>query len=501
MQIICISNGLSSKARMMAERLAERLGYRLHTREELVEEAIKEGIQVSKLETATMKPRMFGERLALEREYYRAFTTYYLCKQAMGGGMVYYGRSAHLLFQGMIHVLKVRVVEDDSARISDIMQRLRVDRTKAERYLSEVEADWQQWVRSLYGVSQGDATAFDITLNLSHISTENAAAALSDIVQLPDFQPSPSSKRAMMDLMQGAHARLLLARDEGTFRANVKVRADSGVLTVTYLPQDAEVAPLIPEVLGRMEGVRDLRVTMATTNILWVQEAYDPASETFRSVVEIAAKWNAAVELLQYFPEHQEWQQELANGATRQKAVFSRECTGGIEEDAEEGEYDDKGLKSTQDALARIGRSGGGQTVCGSGEEILKAIDRTVPYSLVVVGDIYLDKGHSARLRMIRQLQGFLGERLKAPVVNAEEIKAQYLFSRQDLLRMLGYLGLVVVIVTVIFAKQGWLLRFLSGTEWKSKLLAATAVFLFVPFVAYLYSHVTRSLMKLIRME
>ncbi|MBW1802302.1 MAG: cytidylate kinase family protein, partial [Deltaproteobacteria bacterium] len=455
----------------------------------------------SKLETATIKPRIFGERLALEREYYRAFMTYTLCKQAMDGEMVYYGRSAHLLFPGIVHVLKVRVVEDDSVKINDIMRQLRVDRTKAQKYLAEVEADRQQWVRSLYGVSLGDATSYDITFNLSHVSPENAAAALSNIVQLPDFQVTPSSKRAMIDLMQGAQARVLLARDERTFRANVKVRADSSVLTVTYLPQDAEVAAFIPDVLARMEGMRDLRVTMATTNILWVQEAFDAASETFMQVVEIAAKWNAAVELLQYLSENEGWVQEAADGANGQKAVFSRECIGGIEEDDEERFCDDKGLRSTQDALARIGRSGGGKTIYGSWDEIVKVIDRTVPYSLVVVGDICLDKGHSARLRMIRQLQGFLGERLKAPVVNAEEIKAQYLFSRQDLLKMLGYLGLVVVILVVIFTHQRWVLKFLSGTVWKSKLIAATSVFLFVPFFAYLYSHVTRSLMKLIRME
>ncbi|MBW1961935.1 MAG: cytidylate kinase family protein, partial [Deltaproteobacteria bacterium] len=88
MQVVCISSGVSDRGKWLAERLAEKLGYTCHSREELIEQAIKEGIQVSKLETATIKPSIFTERLALEREYYRAFTTAYLCKRALEGGMV-----------------------------------------------------------------------------------------------------------------------------------------------------------------------------------------------------------------------------------------------------------------------------------------------------------------------------------------------------------------------------------------------------------------------------
>jgi hypothetical protein len=66
---------------------------------------------------------------------------------------------------------------------------------------------------------------------------------------------------------------------------------------------------------------------------------------------------------------------------------------------------------------------------------------------------------------------------------------------------MIGYLGVVAFILILIFTNQTWVLKFLSGIEWKSKVLAATAVLLFVPVIAYLYSNVTRSFMKLIRME
>ena len=45
------------------------------------------------------------------------------------------------------------------------------------------------------------------------------------------------------------------------------------------------------------------------------------------------------------------------------------------------------------------------------------------------------------------------------------------------------------------------ILTFLSGVDFKSKIMAAVAVFISVPTIAYLYGNVARSLMKLIRME
>jgi cytidylate kinase len=504
MQIICISGGGSNRTKALAGRTAHKLGYKSLNREDLVEEAIKEGIQVSKLETATIKPQIFSERLALEREYYRAFMSAFLGKRATESGTVYNGRSGHLLFSGIDHVLKVRVVEDETTMVKEVMQQLNIDSKKARRYLNDVEADRNKWARSMYGVSLEDAAHYDVMLNLGHMSVENAAAALAAIAQLPDFDVTPASKRAMEDLMLGANARVLLARDERTFRANVKVRADRGILTVTYLPQDADIAEIIPEVIAPLAGVREISVTMATTNLLWIGEAFEANSETFHQVVEIATKWNAAIELLQFVPQEADGQEETLSAdevtSLSQRPDFVRECIGGIEEEGEVA-CDDGGYQSTQEALARLGCSGGGRRIVGGATQIVKSIDRTVSYSLIVIGNMFLAKGHSAQMRMTRQLRGHLSDQLKDPIVSAEDLKSQYLFGRQDLLKLLGCLGLFSIVLFLIFTYQEPVLKFLSGTELKAKVLAAVSVFLFVPAIAYLYGNAAHSVMKLIRME
>jgi len=277
MQIICISRGTLIGGKLFAERLAENLGYPCLSREDLIEAAIGEGIHVGKIEAAMVKGRGFSERLALEREHYLAFTRAYLCDQALKGHLVYHGRTGHLLLPGVKNVLRVRVVADYEYRLKAAMQRLGLERKKARRYVDEVDEDRRQWARTMYGVSCDDVNQYDVVVSLQQLSVENASVGLTSIAQLPDFQLTPASTKTMEDLRVGAKARVLLARDERTYRASFKVAATDGVVTVTYLPQDAGMAATIPLVLESLEGYREIRTTMATSSVLWIQEVYDPA--------------------------------------------------------------------------------------------------------------------------------------------------------------------------------------------------------------------------------
>jgi hypothetical protein len=419
----------------------------------------------------------------------------------MEGPLVYHGRTGHLLLKGVEHVLRVRVLADDEYRIKATVRSLGVDRDRARRYLNAVDEDRRNWVRSMYGASCEDASQYDVTVNVEQMSVDNAASALVGVAQLPDFQMTPASKRAMRELLLSANARLRLARDERTHRGSFSVSAHHGIVTVMYLPQDMEVAEDIHRVLDGLDGADEIRATMATTNILWVQEAFDHTSETFEEVVEIARKWNAAVELVRYIPGEDD------GGAGPDETAVTDEppiAEAGIEEDGVEEAPDTGGLRVTLDALARVGRSGGGRNVHGERGSLVAACCGSVPYSLVVLGNLFLGKGPAAKQRMTRELQDTIGSRLRGPVVTADELRAQYLFGGRDLIRLLGFLAFVVGIYVLVFTHDERVLTFLAG-QWSdsamTKFVVAGVVFLFVPIVAYAYGAVTRSVMKLIKME
>lgn len=499
MQIICVSRGSLLRGKEFAESLGAKLGYTVLSREKLIEEAILAGVQVSKLETSMVKPQLFTERLARERDHYLAFCTGYLCERALEGPIVYYGRTGHMLLRGVSHVLRVRVVVDQEDKVAATMRDLGLDHEKARRYLEEVEEDRRNWARAMYGSAGDDPSDYDVVVNVERMSTDNAAASLLGMCQLPEFQMTPASRRALEDLLLSSRARLLLARDPRTNRFSFTVSAHHGAVTVTYLPHDLEVAPHIEPVLEPLDGITDLAVTMASTTILWVQEAFDPDAAEFGNVVEIAQKWNAAVELVRYVAVEEESAMPAHAGAVAAPTVAT--VAGGIEDDAE-AESIDEGLETTLNELARLGLSGGARYVYGQRSSLVSTCCTGVPHSLVVIGDLFLDKNPAARTRLRREVQESIASQIRVPVVTADELRAEYLFGRRDAVRALGYLLVVVLLYLLVFTNQLPVLEFLIAEgSTASRLLVAVAVFAFIPIVAWSYGTVSRSLMKLIKME
>jgi hypothetical protein len=519
MQVICISRGTLGRGGELAELTAKKLYYACLSREELVEAAIKEGIQVGKLEMAMLKPKAFSERLAIEKEHYLAFCTAYLCDRAIEGRLVYHGRTGHLLLPGVSHVLRVRVVCDKEQRILAVMAKMGLERKKAAEYVDQVDEDRRRWAKSMYDVSGEEVINYDVVVNLEQMSLENTATALVGVSQLPDFQMTPASKKTMLDLQLGAKARLALSRDERTSRATFKVRADSGVVTVSYLPQDSKLAGFLPEVVSAVPGISDVRTTMAMTNILWIEEEYQPHSDTFNKVVEIATKWNAAVELMRLASEEEGPSSQCGLLEIPATQVGSREAVaynGGIENDTPDTPGDDKGLRPTLDELARVGRSGGGSAVYGGRQKLVEVLGRHIPYTLVVIGNVFLSKGHAARLRATRDLGSYLGDHIKAPVVTADELGSQYLFGRRDIVRTSLLVALVVAIYWLVFTNQETILAFLANSGWYAeategtflgrfgglrKLIASLVVLGVIPVIAVTYGKVASAVLKWIKIE
>jgi cytidylate kinase len=508
MNLVCVSQGSLNTGREFAESLARKLDYGFLAREEIVERAAAEGIAVGRLETAVVKRRPLDERLVHDRDLFLAFTTNMICERALQENVVYAGRTGHLLLPGVTHTLRVRVVTDMETRIKSVMQRLRLGREKAKQYIEQVEEDRERWARLLYDVDWRFSGIYDLVVNLEQVGVESAATALCSYAELPEFKETPASRKALENLLLAARARIALAQDRRTGNAAVKVRANEGLLSVTYLPKDSGMADAIPEVIGKLGGVRGLRCAMASTNILWVQECFDVTSPAFSSLARIAERWNAAVELLRVVPDMlaEEAAVATAPGSEPPPPGIRREVDGGIEEDAP-GEAafppgcNENGLRAVHEELSRRGIAGGMRASEAHPRRIGLSIDRTVPYSLVVVGDIFTGKDRAVSRRMTRELAAQLADALRVPVVRGEDLKAQYFVGTWQLAR-LGIFGLAVALVYVlVFSHQREVLELVAPEGGSRRALAVVAMLVFVPVVAYLYGSLAKSLLKLVKVE
>ncbi len=511
MQIICISRGSYSRGKELAERLAGKLGYDCVSREEMLEEANRQGFPVKEIEAAMLKKYYMTESLLIAKDQYLAFVTKFLCERALASNIVYHGRAGHLLLSGVSHVLRVRVISDLEYRIQAVMQRFDYSREKARDYIEQVEEDRKIWVKQLYNVDWELTENYDMVVNLAQMNVENVAVALCSFSQLPDFQETPASRRALEDKLLASRARLILAENEKTCDAQVKVKSTNGVVSVTYQPFQAQVSEYISPLLESLDGVKQIYCTMARTNILWIQEKFDPSCDAFNHLMDIANKWDAAIELLRFIPmdeeQHIEISQEdeihsLSPMELSEIAPTRRTDQSEKNEDHfKDSCLDDAGMKETFCDLIKMERAGGGSCLKASPKQIFSGIDKGVDYSLVVVGELFLSKGIHARKRLCRELCAFLAERLKCHVVLAEDLQTQFLFGKKQLMQMIGYLLFSIILFVLVFKNQVWVLRFLSNDVFSMRILSIVVLFIFIPVFSYSYGMFSRLLCKLVRLE
>jgi cytidylate kinase len=447
---------------------------------------------------AMVRRRPLSEALAIEKERFKAFVTATLCERALKTDLVYHGRIGQFVLPGIPHVLRVRAIMDREARISSTMKALGLEWEKAKKYNEQVDEDVHRWVRVMYNVNWDDPAYYDVVVNFSQLNVNNAAAGLVSMAQLPEFQATPASRQILTDLDLSSRARLAIGADQRTHGMDVQVRAERGRVSVTYRPQDEQAAQKIPEILQGVTGIEEVVCTMATTNLLWIQERFDSRSETLPHILEVAGKWNAAVEMVRLSgdEEGEEGREKTSDGLGDAMA----EEHGGILDDTPElEELKDEGLRETMGRLVAAGRAGGTRIVRGEPQKIIHSLDRSVPYSLIVVGDVFLSKVESVRKRNTRDLITHLSDNLRVPVIGTEDLKTHYLFGTRDWLKMAGYGAVAFVLFFLVFTNQAEVQRFLSVESYR--LLAAASLFAFVPLFAYNYGNFWRLLLRLLKFE
>ena len=500
MQIICVSCGSQSRGKEFAVKLAAKLGYECIGREQLLEEATRRRIPIGKLETAIIKPHTFSETLAQELEHYKALATSMLCEKALEKNIVYHGRTGHLLLPGIENILKIRVVADMEYRIQHVMRSFDLPRPRAKRYVEQVEEDRRRWVKQFYGVDWDVFGLYDLVLNLSYMSVDNAAAAVCSMAQLPEFQTTPATLNAIKNLYLTAKARLMLATDSRTYGLNAKVRVSARNVHVVYPFQQAKLAAFIPQVLEGLEDIDDVTSTQAQTNILWIQEDFEADDVSYGQIEGLADTWDAAVEVIKFVPSEEEETVRMPEDVRKETTDTWRE-TGIIDDGEEFVEEDAEDLSKVYEKLISDGRAGGKRIVRGDQKTLTGAIDHSVGYRLVVLDKTFLQKGHAAQIRMQQELSNSLSESLKVPVVSMKEIVSRYHFGVKQVTRMAVFAVLVVLTVFTVFKFDSQILSFLAreGTEWR--ILSTVAIFVFVPVFAYLYSTVTGLLLKMIKLD
>jgi len=259
MAIIAVSRGTFSGGEALARHLAERLGYQCISREVILQAAWGYGVPAEDLTAAMEKPPWLWERLLGERAAYLTFVRAALCEHARGGKVVYHGHLGHLLLPGISHVIGVRVIADMEFRIKAVMQQQNLTRADAIAYIEKVDKERRQWTRLLYDVEWDDPSLYHVVLNLSCMRLATACEMVAHMTEQEEFKPTPESVKAMEDLTLHSRVSVALVKDFRTRAADLRVIADDGIVTISGRTQLPAVADLVPSVVRRVDGVKEVR--------------------------------------------------------------------------------------------------------------------------------------------------------------------------------------------------------------------------------------------------
>jgi cytidylate kinase len=260
MAIVAISREAFSGGQELAQGVADLLRYRCLGREENLELVTKK-YRVSPEEFAgTMEKRpSFWDRVLGERAAYLTIVRATLCEQAKADNLVYHGYLGHRLLPGISHVIAVRVIADRECRVRAAMQQGRLAHDKALAYVEKVDRERREWTRFLFGVDWDDPRLYDAVLNLSRLSLETASETVVDLSRCKAFQATAASLNAMQNLTLQSRVAAALAMDFRTRDTEVEVTAADGLVTITGTTRWPEVEQAVPEVVRRVEGVKEVR--------------------------------------------------------------------------------------------------------------------------------------------------------------------------------------------------------------------------------------------------
>lgn len=239
MCVITVSKGSFSGGVSLAKTVAQRLDYRCIGCDVIVERAASHGVRQEELRAALEKPPgvldRFGsrrERFFHRRQVLLALLAEALAEEVCEGRVVYHGLAGHILLDGLPGLLRTRVVAPMEARILAAQEWLKITRNEAIVRINEADSRRQEWTRFLSNASWGQASLFDLVLNLEYISRDEACGLIVAMARQRRFHLTEIHRQAIQDVILARRIRARLALDPQTSAANVGVAACQGRVVI-----------------------------------------------------------------------------------------------------------------------------------------------------------------------------------------------------------------------------------------------------------------------------
>ena len=259
MPVIAMTQEMASLGKDVALGVAEKLGLQLVRHE--VGDMVAGRMQVKKSLIRRIREGKASkiEKWAADEKTISIFTAEEVFDLAVKGNVLIRGWGGTLLLRSVPHIARIRVGAPLEVRVKRLMERLETDDEDLAR--QEIEADDETRARRMgeaHGVSWGDATLYDLTLNTERVSIASCVEQVIALVKRPEFQETAGSRRKLADLAIEAKARAALKADERTAGIDISLDVAGGTVTLRGIVVDEREKTLVDEVVRAVPGVTAL---------------------------------------------------------------------------------------------------------------------------------------------------------------------------------------------------------------------------------------------------
>ncbi|MBU2498960.1 MAG: cytidylate kinase-like family protein [Proteobacteria bacterium] len=264
MSIITISRGVYSLGQEVAEKLAEKLGYECISREILLEASEHFHIPEIKLERAIHDAPSILDRLTYGKERYISYIKEAILEHLKKDNVVYHGLAGHFFLPNIDHVLKVRITSDLEKRVKEEMERNNIPEEDARKLILKDDHERRQWSEKLYGIDTWDSSLYDIVLHMGIIGIDEAVHIIKTTLDLPCFETTPESQKALDDLFLAAHVQAHIVEK----LPSVKVSAKDGIVVVNIeapLRAEDKISEQIHKIADNIAGVKEIRLHLISS--------------------------------------------------------------------------------------------------------------------------------------------------------------------------------------------------------------------------------------------
>jgi len=177
MRVITISRSYGSAGSLLGRRLSERLGYHYVDERSIARmKTNKEATAVLMMNLEDEKSPGFLDRLAElmdNRSYFRTALAVALYDVALKRDVVVVGGGGHLILQGYPLKVSIQIYRDLSDRVHDISVEKGIGQDEALDLVERKDKEKKKFISYYFDEDLFDPTAFDITINASHVSLDD----------------------------------------------------------------------------------------------------------------------------------------------------------------------------------------------------------------------------------------------------------------------------------------------------------------------------------------